>query len=197
MAERYGVAQRLNFAHNANLAPTQETPIIGKDAEGQRKLRLARFGLVPGWAKDAKPSYAMINAKAETIAEKPAYKGAFEKRRCIVPVQGFYEWRKEEGRKQPYCFSDPAGKLLSLAGIWEFNNQTGEEIYSFAIITTAANDSMAAYHHRMPAIVADDELESWLDGGQVDAVLQPTDIEFAIERMDPAMNNPRAAVLDG
>jgi putative SOS response-associated peptidase YedK len=191
IAARYRVKEKINFPHNPNLAPTEETPIIGKDLEGHRKLRLARFGLIPGWAKETKVSYSMINARAETIREKPAYKSAFEKRRCIIPVEGFYEWRKESEIKQPYYFSGEDGALLSLAGIWELNDKLGEEIYSFTIITTNANETMKPYHDRMPVIIKREEEDEWLNSSDVTDILKPYDNGLKIQKMNPAMNSPK------
>jgi putative SOS response-associated peptidase YedK len=156
-----------------NIAPTQCVPVIRRDkATGQRRADLLRWGLVPAWAQDPKIGNRMINARAETVAEKPAYRGAFRLRRCAVPADGFYEWQKTavagsakgRARKQPYRISRVDGKLLALAGLWEAWIPSGEDaVETFTIITTDANAAIAPVHDRMPVVLEDDELDRWLD----------------------------------
>src|SRR5712671_307174 len=142
-----------NFAPSWNVAPTDPLPIVRFDAkERQRSLEVMRWGLVPFWAKDIKVGFANINAKAEGIENKPAFREAFRQRRCLVPVDSFYEWQKTASGKQPYAIGLKGGRLMALAGIWEnWRSPAGERVRSFAIITTEPNELCAALHHRMQA----------------------------------------------
>ena len=150
------------------MAPTQETLILRVE-DGQRRFDNMRWGLVPFWAKDVKSAdqYSMINAKAEEITEKRSFKGAYEKRRCIVPMSGFFEWQKSgTGRnKKPYCIRPKDDPIMSLAGIWEhWKSQDGtHEVHSYAIITTDANERMKEIHSRMPVILDRSNEAEWLD----------------------------------
>lgn len=137
-----------------NAAPTQHLPIVRNG-----KLEAAHWGLVPFWAKDTKTSFRMINARCETISEKRSFKGPFEKHRCLVPITGWYEWRKEDDVKQPYLFE--TGGVMSLAGICAWNGDL--EMLSYSIITTSANTVAEPYHHRMPVMLAEHQHEMWLD----------------------------------
>lgn len=155
------------FKPNYNIAPTQLSPIV-LIKEGKLTIDRFRWGLVPFWAKDIKSAakYSLINAKGEEIAEKRSYKSAFEKRRAIIPVTGFYEWRRsEEGAKKPFAIHHKSELILSLAGVWEHwqSQETDEEVYSFSIITTQANSFMKKIHDRMPVILEPKDEELWLD----------------------------------
>ncbi|MFI5304086.1 MAG: SOS response-associated peptidase [Nitrospiria bacterium] len=159
---------------NYNMAPTQETLIlIVKD--GERQFNLMRWGLVPFWAKDVKSAdrYSMINAKAEEITEKRSFKAAFEKRRCIIPMSGFFEWKKEgTARKKPYCIRLKNEPIMSLAGIWEHwkSKEGTQSVTSYAIITTDANEAMQTIHKRMPLILDRNDEALWLDPENTDSV---------------------------
>lgn len=185
---------RFNWPYNPNVAPTDAAPVLTAGKAEGRTGRLARFGLVHPWAKDLKGAARFINARSDTIREKPAFAKAYRARRCIVPVEGFYEWKTEGGRKQPYLFHRKDGGLLNLAGIWESAEIEGERIYSFSIVTGDPNDLIAAYHDRMPVAVADDKTDAWLDP-DTDALADPglaLDLAaFAVRPMNPAMNNVR------
>lgn len=184
---------RFNWPWNPNAAPTDAVPVLCADKDG-RAGRLARFGLVHPWAKDAKGAARFINARADTIRDKPAFAKAYRARRCVVPVEGFYEWKEEGGRKQPYQFHRRDGAALMLAGIWERADLEGETIHSFSIVTDEPNDLIAAYHDRMPLGLADDALNAWLDPA-TDALADPAlrlDLAaYAVRPMNPAMNNVR------
>jgi putative SOS response-associated peptidase YedK len=138
-----------------NIAPTQTVPVVRQRPHGAgRELALARWGLIPSWAKDAKIGHSLINARSEGIASKPSFRSAFRKRRCLVPAGGFYEWKGAQAPKQPFCIGLAAGRPFAYAGLWEQCLLDGEAIDSCAIITTDANALMAEVHNRMPVILA-------------------------------------------
>lgn len=151
---------------NADVRPTDVAPII-RDQDGQRLALPARWGLIPGWAKDETIARHTFNARGETVAEKPAFRAAFKHRRCLVPVSAFYEWQAIPGEKtkQKLRFASPDGKPLALAGLWEAwqRPETGEAVETFTIITTAANGLMAPIHDRIPAILGANDWDPWLD----------------------------------
>ncbi len=136
---------------NYNIAPSQKIPVI-INKSGEKNLEFFQWGLIPFWAKDKKIGYKMINTRAETISEKPSFKFAFRKRRCLIPANGFYEWRKED--KQPFFIQLKDCEIFSFAGIWEnWKSPEGDYIQSCSIITTSANDFTEKIHQRMPAIL--------------------------------------------
>ncbi len=145
-----------------NIAPTQDVPVVATDGRGTR-LGLLRWGLVPAWADDPSIGSRMINARAETLLRKPAFKEAAVSRRCLVPADGFYEWTKEGDRKVPYWIHSPDREPMGLAGIWERWHSAGADpLYSMAIITVDANDGIRHLHDRMPAIMPLANREAWL-----------------------------------
>ena len=157
-----------NFAASWNVAPTDPVPVVRYDAkEHQRSLEVMRWGLVPFWAKDIKVGFANINAKAEGIESKPAFREAFRQRRCLVPVDNFYEWKKVDSGKQPYAIGLKGGGLMALAGLWETwrSSSAGERVRSFAIVTTEPNELCAALHNRMPVVLAARGLAGMARGG--------------------------------
>ncbi len=165
-----------------NIAPTQQVAVIRQDpAQPLRRMTTMRWGLVPFWAKDAAIGSRMINARSETAAEKPSFRDAFRRRRCILPADGFYEWKRERSGKQPYHFGLADGSLFALAGLWDrWRTPDGQTLESCAILTTAANPLMAPIHDRMPCILRDEDLELWLDPGfaelpQLEDMLVPFD----------------------
>ena len=160
----FQVDQRPNLAPRYNVAPTQSVPIVRRGASG-RELVTVRWGLVPFWAKDLKIGAKMINAKAETVAEKPAFRDGFKRKRCLVLADGFYEWKKIEGGKQPYLIRLKTAEPLAFAGLWADwkDKDSGERIESCTIITTEPNALMATIHNRMPAILPPDAYDLWLD----------------------------------
>jgi len=152
--------------NNPDVRPTNMAPIIHVH-DGQRLALPARWGLIPSWSKDDKIAQHTFNARAETIAEKPSFRAAFKRRRCIVPVSAFFEWRAIPGekKKQKLRFSSPDAAPLAIAGLWESwtRPETGETVESYTIITTSANEFMAPIHDRMPAILGKADWEAWLD----------------------------------
>ena len=150
-----------------NVAPTHDAGVIVLGRGGLR-FQPMRWGLVPGWAKDASIGPKNINARAETLSEKPAFRGALKSRRCIVPVSGFYEWQRQGRAKQPWFIASADGAPLTLAGLWEEWNG----LLTFTVITVAANDMIADIHGRMPAILSREEALIWLKTGDT-ALLKP------------------------
>jgi putative SOS response-associated peptidase YedK len=147
-----------------NIAPSQDVVIL-RQVENQKQFDLFKWGLIPFWAKDTKVGYKMINARAETVGEKPSFKNAYQKRRCIIPLSGFYEWKRDQQVKRPYCIFMKDHTIMSLAGIWERwkSPQEDQEVFSFSIITTQANSLMEKIHDRMPVILDQKDEEAWLD----------------------------------
>ncbi len=160
-----------NIAPSWNVAPTDPLPVVRYDTRaGERSLDVMRWGLVPFWAKDIKVGFANINAKAEGIEGKPAFREAFQRRRCIVPVDNFYEWKKTATGKQPYAIALADRGLMALAGLWEtWRSPAGERIRSFAIITTTPNELCAALHNRMPVVLKPTAWPAWLGEEPCDA----------------------------
>jgi putative SOS response-associated peptidase YedK len=153
-----------NFSPTWNGAPTDQLPVVRFDAKaGERSLDLLRWGLVPYWAKDLKVGFANINAKAEGIESKPAFRDAFQRRRCLVPVDSFYEWKKVGNGKQPYAIALADRSLMALAGLWEnWRSPAGEWVRSFAIVTTEPNELCAELHNRMPVVLGREAWPAWL-----------------------------------
>lgn len=157
----------LGLKPNYNLSPTQFSPIV-LIRDGIITIDNFRWGLIPFWATDVKSAskYSLINARAEEITEKRSYKVAFERRRCIVPLSGFIEWKRDgEGAKQPFAIHLKKDAIMSVAGVWEHweSKETAEVVDSFSIITTRANSFMAKIHDRMPVILSKDKEAEWLD----------------------------------
>lgn len=150
-----------------NVAPTQPINLVrDRFDDGQRELRMARWGLVPSWAKDPSIGGRMINARSETVVEKPSFRAAAARRRCIIPASGYYEWQKTGSRKQPYYLSNPDDDLLAFAGLYEQwrpqNEPDTEPLWTATIITRAASDVLGAIHDRTPVILTPDLWDDWL-----------------------------------
>ena len=167
------LAQEPSGYSNADVRPTNSAPII-RALDGQRMIRPARWGLIPPWAKDETIAQHTFNARAETLAEKPSFRAAFKRRRCIVPMTAFFEWRAVAGqkKKEKLRFASPEGKPLAVAGLWERWQRlgAGETIETYTVITTAANGLMAPIHDRMPALLAASDWEAWLDPEMINPV---------------------------
>ena len=200
LSERFQLRQlSLRLAPTYNAAPSQQLPVVLEDERGERVVRLLQWGLRPRWQKPgAARSIAPINARAETLLDKPLFRPLVGHRRCIVPANGFYEWQRTDGRKQPYYLTTTDGSLLGFAGLYdEAADPDGEALGSYAIITTAANPLVVPLHERMPAILrADDEAE-WLsrdvtDPHQVERLLHPYPAEAMVAYpVGTAVNNVR------
>ena len=165
-AALFGVDGALAVEPRYNIAPTQFVAAIRDSEQHQRELVMLRWGLVPFWAKDPSIGNRMINARAETVAEKPSFRAAFKHRRCVVLADGFYEWHREGDVKTPYFISLVNGEPFALAGLWEDwkDRKSGESLQTTTLITTTANDFMQPLHHRMPVILQPDTADEWLAG---------------------------------
>lgn len=151
-----------------NIAPTQLVPTVLRSPEqnDERQFQMLRWGLIPSWAKDLAMGARLINARAETAAEKPSFRAAFRHRRCLVVADGFYEWQRQEGKKQPFYFRLQDGQPFGFAGLWErWEAPDGETIESCTILTTEANELLRPIHDRMPVILDPKDYDLWLDPG--------------------------------
>lgn len=188
-----------NLAPRYNIAPTQNVPVIrasGGDGKSGRALAMMRWGLVPSWSREIGRTAPMINARAETLAEKASFRAAFESRRCLVPADGFYEWRMEDGKKQPFRIGLRGGAPMAFAGLWErWVSPQGEKTDSVAIVTTEANAKLRPIHARMPVILHALDYDQWLGaavGSSVQALLLPYPPEnMAFYRVGPRVNSVR------
>ncbi len=155
-----------NITPNYNIAPTQE--VLALIHRNERRLEKFRWGLVPSWSKDLKAASRLINARSETASQKPSFRAAFKRRRCLIMADGFYEWHGEKGRKQPFFITLPTKRPFGFAGLWETwqgkDNAENEILYkSCTILTTAAGESINPIHHRMPIILQSEAYSAWLD----------------------------------
>jgi len=153
-----------NFPPRWNLAPTQDMLVVRHNPEThERSLDIVKWGLIPHWAKDTSIGSKLINARAESVADKPSFRNAFQRRRCLVPADAFYEWQQGTSPKQPYAIRPRDGGLFAFAALWEnWKDPDGNWIRTATIITTAANNVMTPIHHRMPAIIAPQAWSRWL-----------------------------------
>lgn len=177
-----------------NIAPTQQVPVVRLDPTGTREAASLRWGLIPFWARQPPAGAPMINARSETVHRKPAFRDAFQRRRCLVPADGFYEWRREEGRRQPYLFTLGEGGLFAFAGLWDRFVGDDRIVESFAIVTCPANDLVGEIHDRMPVILRRERFDVWLTGPQSLALQLLTPFESEAMRcvaVSPLVNNPR------
>lgn len=164
---KFGVPAVPDFAPNTDWRPTNNAPVVRLGEDGGRECVLARWGLVPGWAPDLKFGARCINARSETLAKLPAFRGAFRKRRCLVPVNAFFEWSGEKGHRLKWRISVRDEPLFALAGLWEWwqDSDSGEGVPSYTIITCPANAAIAPLHERMPVILPEADYARWLDAG--------------------------------
>ena len=185
------------WAPRYNIAPSQPVPVVPND--GRKKVKFFRWGLIPPWAQDPKIGNRMINARAETVAEKPSFRTAFRQRRCLVLADGFYEWRKQPGRKTktPMYLQLKSGEPFAFAGLWERWQAPGADpIHSCTIITTVPNDLVKEIHNRMPVILDPQAYALWLDPAQVqpeqlDAWLKPYPaLQMTAHAVSTVVNNP-------
>ena len=154
-----------------NIAPTQPVPVIRQNPkEPRRELSLMRWGLIPSWAKDSSIAGQMINARSETAATKPAFRDPLTNRRCLVPADGFYEWKRSGKARQPYCFEVNDGELFAFAGLWDrWKDPGGQWVKSCSILTTTPNAVTSPVHDRMPVILDRADYDLWLDPGMTNA----------------------------
>ena len=197
LAESFGVTEVPTVEARYNIAPTQEVLGVSQSPDG-RGATFYKWGLVPSWVKDTSMGARLINARSETVADKPAFRQAFKQRRCIIPADGFYEWQRTEGRKQPFFFRMRDERLFGFAGLWErWEGEGGEVINSCAILTTEANQVLQPVHDRMPVILHPDDYELWLgaDARELDLVkemLRPYPAEAMLGYpVGTSINSPR------
>lgn len=201
LRELFGIspeaAADFEYSPNYNICPGSQVPVIYSENATNVSMRLMRWGLIPKWAKASSIGYKMINARAETVHEKPAYKVPFARQRCLVPADGFYEWQKDQGGKIPYRITLPGEAAFTFAGLWEkWFFPEGEEILSFSIVTADASDAVRAIHNRMPVILADSSSrDMWLDintpAGKLKELLVPYAGELEFYRVSSLVNSPR------
>ena len=193
-AALFGVSGSIAVEPRYNIAPTQFIVAIRNNEESGRELTMFRWGLIPSWAKDPSIGNRMINARAETVMEKPSFRAAYRRRRCLVLADGFYEWKKDGDTKTPWFISLANGAPFAFAGLWENwqSKGTDESIQSTTIITTAANEFMATLHHRMPVVLQPDTADRWLAGDDdlIDDVASNSP-EFTAWPVDRRVNNAR------
>lgn len=165
-AALFGAVSTAGLKPRFNVAPTQEVAAIRRNDTGAAELGTLRWGLVPFWAKDPAIGNRMINARAETVAEKPSFRAAYQKRRCLVLADGFYEWHTSDGQKVPYYISLKSGEPFAFAGIWERwdDKESGHKLETTAIITTSANEFMGQLHDRMPVVIEAGRTDAWMSG---------------------------------
>jgi putative SOS response-associated peptidase YedK len=195
LAERFNLEEVPDLEPRYNIAPTQKVAIIRLNPETlRRRLGLVKWGLIPFWAKDSTIGNRLINARAESAAEKPAFRSAFKSKRCLVPADGYYEWKKMKGgQKQPYLARNADGSPFAFAGLWErWQAPEDEVIESCTILTTDANDLTQPIHDRMPVILKPEDYDLWLDP-QVKApnLLKPLLQPYASEEMMVMPVNPK------
>jgi len=162
--ERFNIPGQESFFQNYNITPSQHIAAIRAGDTGRELVRL-KWGLLPSWSKTDKSQYSMINARAETVHSKPAYRNAFRQRRCLIPASGFYEWQKTATGKQPWAIGMKDDAPFAMAGIWEHWQQGEQVIESCSIIVTESNDCIRPIHDRMPCIISAEEYDQWLDKG--------------------------------
>jgi putative SOS response-associated peptidase YedK len=190
----FGYTEQPNLPARYNIAPTQPVPVVLAE-RGPRKFMLMRWGFLPAWAKDPKKFGLVINARSESVTEKPAFKNAIRRRRCLIPADGYYEWHETAGRKRPLFVYPAKGGPIGFAALWEtWAGPNGEEVDTVAIVTTAASADLASFHPRMPATIAPDAFELWLDCSNVEAdiatslLVPPKAGTFAWHEVSPAVN---------
>jgi putative SOS response-associated peptidase YedK len=170
LRDHYGIEDDVDWAPRYNIAPTQQVAVVRQHPnEPKRTFTTLRWGLIPHWASDPNIGAKMINARAETVADKPAFSEPLRKRRCLIPADGFYEWQRRNGRKQPYCFIMIDDAPFSFASLWDgWRTPDGQWIRTCSILTTTPNALLADVHDRMPVILSPDRYELWLDPGFAD-----------------------------
>jgi putative SOS response-associated peptidase YedK len=201
----HAIGQLSLFGPRYNVAPTQAVPVIrlraAEDGVPRRTLDWLRWGFVPSWSKQPPTGRPLINARSESVADKPSFRTAFRRRRCLVPADGFYEWRTEGRHKQPFYIRRPDGLPFAFAGIWEawHGDDVDAPLESFAILTTRANRLMADLHDRMPVILAPNDYAAWLEPGEDEArqaellqLCEPApDDELVADPVSPRVNKPQ------
>ena len=197
LARRFGLDESVEWSPRYNIAPGQSVPAVRLDV-GRRQLSSLRWGLVPAWAADPSVGFRMINARVETLAQRPAFREALQARRCLVAADGFYEWADLGGAKQPYHIGLPEGGPFAFAGLWErWQDPNGEALESCTLITTEAAPALCEIHARMPLIVSPQRYEDWLDPGRAPAqdllvrLVAEAPTDFALHPVSDRVNHAR------
>lgn len=182
LVTRFGLDECAAFGPRYNIPPGTDIPVIRQSPEGKRVLHLLRWGLIPPWAKDPGIGAKLNNARGESVAEKPSFRDAFKRRRCLVPADGFYEWKAEGKIKQPYYISLKSGEPMAMAGVWEsWKAPDGNILRTVCIVTTGQNALMETIHERMPVIIGPEDRLEWLaaPADEIQRLLAP----YAAEEM--------------
>ena len=191
-----------NLRPRYNIAPSQEVAVV-RDGDGGRSLSMLRWGLIPGWAKDPAIAYKLINARSETVSEKPSFRSAYRRRRCLIPADGFYEWTRRGKTKQPWLIGPEDGGVFAFAGLWErwtvpegaaltgslAELLPGDVVETCTILTTVANGVVARVHNRMPVILPPGAFAAWLEGSEVPLGPCPADA-MTIHPVSTLVNKP-------
>lgn len=193
--EHFKLKRLPKYQPDYNIPPGQKILTVVELDDSSYKAVNLHWGLIPSWSKDSKIASHLINARAETLAEKPSFRSAYRKRRCLIPATGFFEWQQTEADKQPYHIHYPDNRLFAFAGLWEHWENGHETIYSCTIITTAANSIIAPIHQRMPVIVPPDHYAFWLNKNNTGANVFTLDQEASYQSMQLTaisnrINNP-------
>ncbi len=204
VADLFGLLDIPALPYRYNMAPTQEAAVVRVPEPGaSRELSFLRWGLVPYWAKDITIGNRMINARSESVAEKPSYRSSFRKQRCLIPTSGFYEWKKEGKAKQPYLIRRKDRGPFAFAGLWSrWKDPERGPLDTFTILTTDANDWVRGLHDRMPVILAPEDFDLWLDPKVQDAArIQPLLVPLAgddleMVRVSKTVNSPANDIPD-
>lgn len=185
LAEYFGAdSSDLDWEPRYNIAPTQPVPVVTRDQHGALRASLMRWGLIPSWAGDPSIGARTINARAETAASKPSFREPLQRTRCLIPADGFYEWKRVVKTKQPFCFEVGDGAIFAFAGLWDrWRGPDGQSVESCTILTTTPNELLADVHDRMPVILAPEQRDHWLDLSLQDAaaaisLLKPFDSDL-------------------
>lgn len=186
IADHYGLADVPAYSGGYNIAPSAQVPVVRR--QPGRELTLCHWGFIPHWVKE--PVLKPINARAETLTGKPYFRDAFRRRRCLVPANGYYEWRAAQGGKQPYFIRMAGEDLFSFAGLWSSWQGPDGPVESCVIITTSAREELADIHDRMPVIIGPDDYDAWLDNGGQD-LLKPSAGEMEAYPVSSRVNSPR------
>ena len=196
LVRQFAVDAGLQLPLRYNIAPTQQVPVV-RAVDGARQLAMTKWGLIPSWADDPKIGYSLINARSETAATKPSFRAAIKSRRCLIPADGFFEWKKDGKKKLPIYFRRQDDQPFAFAGLWERWSKGAEPVESCTILTTSANELVRPFHDRMPVILSPNDYNAWLDPQTTDATnLTYLFVPFPIEELtaypvNSVVNNAR------